>query len=155
MLRRINRSRSEPLHISTVFLGLDHNFWGGGKPIVFETMIFGGQHLQYQTRYCEWDEAEEGVLSHLGIRMQITESGAELKVYEGIHDPSGEIVGDETGLRTESVQFIEDEHCNRVPASNMAAVLDLISGSDESEGNGKGGYERGREMGMNSDKVMM
>lgn len=26
--------------ISTVFLGLDHNFFGNGPPILYETMIF-------------------------------------------------------------------------------------------------------------------
>ena len=47
------------VHVSTVFLGLNHNF-GVGKPILFETMIFGGKHDQYQERYCTWEEAEEG-----------------------------------------------------------------------------------------------
>jgi hypothetical protein len=47
--------------ISTVFLGLDHNFAGEGRPIVFETMIFGGPLSErYQRRYCTWDEAVEG-----------------------------------------------------------------------------------------------
>lgn len=43
--------------ISTVFLGLDHN-WGDGPPLLFETMIFGGQHADYQERCSTWDEAE-------------------------------------------------------------------------------------------------
>lgn len=46
--------------VSTVFLGLDHNHAGAGKPILFETMIFGGQHDQYQARYETWGQAEEG-----------------------------------------------------------------------------------------------
>jgi hypothetical protein len=46
--------------VSTVFLGLDHNFGGGGKPILFESMIFGGPHDQDQHRYHTWDEAERG-----------------------------------------------------------------------------------------------
>jgi len=45
--------------VSTVFLGLDHNY-GSGPPILFETMIFGGKHSDYQERYCTWEEAEEG-----------------------------------------------------------------------------------------------
>jgi hypothetical protein len=45
--------------VSTVFLGLDHQ-WGDGPPLVFETMIFGGEHDQYQERYSTWDEAEAG-----------------------------------------------------------------------------------------------
>lgn len=45
--------------VSTVFLSLDHN-WGDGPPILFETMIFGGEHDGYQERYRTWEEAEEG-----------------------------------------------------------------------------------------------
>lgn len=45
--------------ISTVFLGLDHNYWGGA-PILFETMIFGGALDLEQERYCTWDEALRG-----------------------------------------------------------------------------------------------
>lgn len=36
--------------VSTVFLGIDHNF-GGGPPILFETMIFGGPLDEAQYRY--------------------------------------------------------------------------------------------------------
>lgn len=53
-------------HVSTIFLGLDHNFANMGpgqskhKPILFETMIFGTTQLpDYQTRCCTWAEAEE------------------------------------------------------------------------------------------------
>jgi len=46
--------------VSTVFLGLDHNFSGYGPPILFETMIFGGPYNTYQERYRTWDEAERG-----------------------------------------------------------------------------------------------
>lgn len=46
--------------VSTVFLGLDHNYFGaGGQPILFETMIFGGEHDQHQTRCSTWTEAEK------------------------------------------------------------------------------------------------
>ncbi len=45
--------------VSTVFLGLDHSF-GTGRPLLFETMIFGGKHDQYQDRYATWEEAEKG-----------------------------------------------------------------------------------------------
>jgi hypothetical protein len=36
--------------ISTVFLGLDHNFGGGVSPILWETMVFGGAMDEEQTR---------------------------------------------------------------------------------------------------------
>lgn len=47
------------IHISTVFLVIDHSF-RDGPPILFETMIFGGKYDQYQDRYCTWEEAEVG-----------------------------------------------------------------------------------------------
>lgn len=46
--------------VSTVFLGLDHNHFGEGPPILFETMIFGGPEDEYQWRYSSWDDAETG-----------------------------------------------------------------------------------------------
>lgn len=47
----------EKVWVSTVFLGLDHKF-GDGPPMLFETMIFGGEHDQYQERCSTWEEAE-------------------------------------------------------------------------------------------------
>jgi len=48
--------------VSTVFLGLDHRFWGKGPPVVFETMIFGGPDDidQSQWRYTSYDDAVTG-----------------------------------------------------------------------------------------------
>lgn len=46
-------------HVSTVFLSINHNF-GEGSPILFETMIFGGDSHKYQERYATWDEAVAG-----------------------------------------------------------------------------------------------
>jgi hypothetical protein len=47
------------VQVSTVFLGLDHGY-GHGDPILFETMIFGGEHNQYTERYSTYEQAEEG-----------------------------------------------------------------------------------------------
>ena len=47
------------VRISTVFIGLDHQY-GDGPPLVFETMIFGGKHDHEQWRYSTWKEAEAG-----------------------------------------------------------------------------------------------
>lgn len=50
-----------PPFVSTIFLGLDHNFSRTGPPIVFETMVFNGVYNQkIQYRYATWDEAIEG-----------------------------------------------------------------------------------------------
>ena len=45
--------------VSTVFLGIDHNF-GEGKPLLFETMVFGGKLDEETERYSTWEEAVEG-----------------------------------------------------------------------------------------------
>ena len=44
--------------ISTVFLGLNYQFAGHGKPLIFETMVFGGAMDQYCERSSTWEEAE-------------------------------------------------------------------------------------------------
>jgi hypothetical protein len=49
----------EDLSVSTVFLGLDHNYSEEGAPILFETMVFGLPN-EYQRRYTTWDEAVHG-----------------------------------------------------------------------------------------------
>ena len=49
-----------PNCVSTVFLGLDHN-WGDGPPAVFETMVFTNEADDSgQWRYSSWDEAVAG-----------------------------------------------------------------------------------------------
>lgn len=50
---------TEGCDVSTVFLGIDHQY-GSGKPILFETMVFGGLLDGEQVRYCTWEEAEAG-----------------------------------------------------------------------------------------------
>jgi hypothetical protein len=58
--RRVARTEfGKNNYVSTVFLGLDHSF-GEGPPLIFETMVFGGELDQEQDRYSTWDEAVEG-----------------------------------------------------------------------------------------------
>ena len=57
--RHVKEDIIKGIHISTVFLGINHNFVGG-KPILFETRIFGGEHNDYQERYHTLEEAEDG-----------------------------------------------------------------------------------------------
>lgn len=47
------------VYISTVFLGLDHS-WNSDIPVLWETMIFGGEYDQYQDRYTSYKDALEG-----------------------------------------------------------------------------------------------
>lgn len=48
--------------ISTVWLGINHNVMPlfDALPIIFETMIFGGEHDQFQDRYATLQQAEAG-----------------------------------------------------------------------------------------------
>lgn len=57
--RIVEQTKIGNVKISTVFLGVDHSF-DGGKPLLFETMIFGGDEDGYQERYSTWDEAVIG-----------------------------------------------------------------------------------------------
>lgn len=46
--------------VSTVFLGIDHAFGHSDRPVLFETMIFGGAQNGYQNRYETWEQAVAG-----------------------------------------------------------------------------------------------
>lgn len=55
------------VRVSTVFLGIDHNYrrfmgdpTADNRPVVFETMVFGGKFDQEQERYSTFEEAERG-----------------------------------------------------------------------------------------------
>jgi hypothetical protein len=45
-------------HVSTIFLGLDHNFSDRGDPVLFETLVFGGPLDGEMLRCCTYTEAE-------------------------------------------------------------------------------------------------
>ena len=47
------------IKISTVFLGIDHNFDDEGDPILFETMVFGGELDESCDRCSTWEAAEK------------------------------------------------------------------------------------------------
>lgn len=54
--RVVKSTHVEDFRVSTIFLGLDHGF-GGGSPVLFETMIFGPGEERDCFRYCTRDEA--------------------------------------------------------------------------------------------------
>ena len=58
--RHVGDYKRRGVRVSTVFLGLDHRYYGKGKPILFETIVFGGKLDGEQERYCTWKEAESG-----------------------------------------------------------------------------------------------
>lgn len=53
------------VRVSTVFLGIDHNFSSDGPPLLFETMIFDDYDSGDMWRYSTWEEAEAGHKSAL------------------------------------------------------------------------------------------
>jgi len=56
--RRVAKDELPGCVVSTVFLGLDHNFFGDGPPILFETMVFADAEAVDQYRCSTWAEAE-------------------------------------------------------------------------------------------------
>jgi len=59
--KRVEQTWVGPYRVSTVFLGIDHNFFGE-PPLLFETMVFlrdNGRELD-TARYASWNQAVEG-----------------------------------------------------------------------------------------------
>lgn len=52
---RVARDEVRGVLISTIFLGIDHGT--GDKPMLFETMIFGGHQDEYVKRSSTWADA--------------------------------------------------------------------------------------------------
>lgn len=55
--RIVRRTRIGDVLVSTVFLGLDHGYSPEQPPILWETMIFGGEHDMWMNRYASVEEA--------------------------------------------------------------------------------------------------
>ena len=61
--RRIAETTIGDAWVSTVFLGIDHNFGGEGPPLLFETMVFFDREDlrdEIMMRYATYAEAREG-----------------------------------------------------------------------------------------------
>lgn len=63
--RHLAKDRNDQYLVSTVFLGIDHNY-GEGEPILFETMVFEVKKgdIDYsgieEERYTSYDDAMKG-----------------------------------------------------------------------------------------------
>lgn len=51
---------TDKLWVSTMFIGLNHQFDENGPPLVFETLVRGGPLDGTGRRYSSWDDAEVG-----------------------------------------------------------------------------------------------
>jgi len=58
--RRVAKDQIGEIEVSTVFLGINHSPWSDGPPLIFETMVFGGELDGDTDRYTTWDDAEAG-----------------------------------------------------------------------------------------------
>lgn len=55
--RKVAHNTINGVEVSTAFLGIDHAF-SSDRPLLFETMIFGGFYDGYQRRCSTWEDAE-------------------------------------------------------------------------------------------------
>ena len=85
--RIVKKTKIGKLDVSTVFLGIDHNFFRTGPPLLFETMVFVGDYDSVddiQERCATWDEAEKQheriveEVKNLRIPYLLTASGGRL-----------------------------------------------------------------------------
>lgn len=58
--RHVAEDKIGDVRVSTVFRGIDHRFNSAGKPVLWETIIFGGPHDEYQDRYTSLGDAKKG-----------------------------------------------------------------------------------------------
>jgi hypothetical protein len=58
--RTVRKTEVNGLLVSTVWLGMDHNFSQTGPPLIFETMVFGNDGEEYCERYATKTEAKKG-----------------------------------------------------------------------------------------------
>lgn len=61
---RIGEERMPGMWVSTVWLGINHNFAPQGPPILFETMIFGGP---FDTECWRYSTEVEAMAGHIAI----------------------------------------------------------------------------------------
>lgn len=74
--KTVKRDEIGDILVSTVFLGLDHG-WDSDVPVLWETMIFGGKHDQYQKRYTSYKDALKG--HEKALMLIIKENGQKSK----------------------------------------------------------------------------
>ena len=79
--KRVAKDIIDDTEISTVWLGMDHSF-GDGPPIIFETMIFGGEHDDFCERYVTEEEALDGHVRAIALvhGWEETQNGTSSKV---------------------------------------------------------------------------
>jgi hypothetical protein len=58
--RHVDKTVIGKVLVSTVFVGLNRSFNGSEPTLLFETMVFGGDHDGFMERYHTWEQAQIG-----------------------------------------------------------------------------------------------
>lgn len=58
--RVVAQTSQDRVQVSTVWLGIDHRFDDAGDPLIFETLVFGGEHDDEMLRYSTEEDALQG-----------------------------------------------------------------------------------------------
>lgn len=85
--RIVKQENVEPYRVSTVFLGLNHNFDPGGPPILWETMVFGRGPLNQTMDRCSGNR-EQAEAMHLRMIERISvlaRTGTDREHGGGLH----------------------------------------------------------------------
>jgi hypothetical protein len=72
--------------VSTVFLGLDHNFSDEGPPVLFETMIFIDKSVDHCWRYATRIEALHGHAHAIDLALEQVEAGPNMDVKKTMEE---------------------------------------------------------------------
>ena len=75
-LRVVGRTTIDDVVVSTVFLGIDHSL-DEGKPMLFETLVFGGPYDEERERTSTWEEAES---MHARMVERVSATGKVLRI---------------------------------------------------------------------------
>lgn len=73
--RQLARDDFGEISVSTVFLGIDHGWGRGEKPILWETMVFGGPLDHERERYTSRDDALAGHAVITALVKALAETG--------------------------------------------------------------------------------
>lgn len=88
---RVGESEADGVRVSTVWLGMDHQ-WGDGPPLIFETMVFEGPHDEQMWR---WSTEMEALAGHAEIASAVLRAPLRKEAADGLHGrPPGQ---DEAG----------------------------------------------------------
>jgi len=82
--RHVALDTRKGVQISTVFLGLDHQY-GDGAPLLYETMVFGGPHDEYCERYSTKEAALDGHKRALAMVERANDTVASFQEKKRVH----------------------------------------------------------------------